>query len=100
VKAVGEVVNFSAPAGESWIERHRERYFDRKWLVSKRGNRYLRLAGSDGHGCTVTVFRTNEGWMWSIVLSAALGPIYGRQAYDSAVAARQAAWDSLVKVSA
>ena len=81
-------------------ERHRDRYFDRKWLVSKRGNRYVRLAGSDGRGCTVTVFRTNEGWMWSVVRSAAAGPIYGRRAYDSAVAARQAAWECLVEQSA
>jgi hypothetical protein len=76
---VGVVVGFPANrSGRSWVERHRDRYFDRKWLRSKRGNPYVRLASSDGHGCTVTVFRTSDGWVWSIARSAGEGPIYAR----------------------
>lgn len=90
---MGEVLSFR-PRSSPW-ERHRARYFDRKWLRSKRGNPYVRLASSDGRGATVTVFRASDGWRWSIARSAREGPVYARQACASAVEARQAAWEVL-----
>ena len=94
---MGEVLAFK-PVGESWVDRHRDRYFDRKWLRSKRGNPYVRLTASDGHGCTVTVFRTPKGWKWSLVRSSHEGPFYARQVYATALEARAAAWDRLVRL--
>ena len=77
-------------AGESWVERHRGRYFDRKWLVSKRGNNYVRC----GEFCIAT-FRVAGGWKWSRARSAAEGPLYSRQTFDSESDARAAAWSAL-----
>ena len=95
---MGEVLDFHA-SGESWLDRHRERFFDRKWLVSAKGHRYVRLASPDGRGATVTVFRTNDGWKYAITRSAIEGPFYARQAYASALEARAAAWDSLARLT-
>jgi hypothetical protein len=94
---MGNVVSFpaSGQVGESRVERHRHRFFDRKWLRSAKGNPYVQLAASDGRGATVTVFRVPEGWRWSIVRSAREGPIYARQAYATALEARAAAWSAL-----
>ena len=76
--------------GKSWIERHRDRYFDRKWLVSKKGNAYVRC----GEFCIAT-FRVAGGWKWSRTRSAIEGPLYSRQTYDSESDARAAAWHAL-----
>ena len=92
------VLQFPA-TGELWVERHRDRYFNRQWLRSAKGNRFVRLASSDGRGATVTVFHTSEGWKWSLVRSRLEGPIYARQTYASAVEARAAAWDALAERS-
>lgn len=85
------VVGFPVGRLSRGVERHRSRYFDRKWLVSKRGNRYVRC----GEFC-VAVFRAPDGWKHSITRSAIEGPVYSKQAYVSAVAARAAAWEALV----
>lgn len=98
---MGAVVQFPASGqvvGASWLAPHRDRYFERQWLRSKRGNPYVKLAASDGRGATVTVFRAAEGWLWSITRSAREGAIYSRQAYASAVEARQAAWERLTEL--
>ena len=97
---MGEVVSFtsgsSAESSESWLDRHRDRYFDRKWLVSAKGNRFVRLAAPDGRAAaTVTIFRASDGWKWSLVRSAREGP---REAFASAVEARAAAWDTLASL--
>ena len=90
-----QAVMLGSGSGRSWVERHRARYFNRRWLRSAKGNPYLRLASSDGHGAAVTIFRMADGWRWSVVRSAREGPVYARQAYMSAVEARQGAWDAL-----
>jgi hypothetical protein len=90
---VGAVVEFPARQAvrfQSWADRHRDRYFDRRWLRSKRGNPYVNL----DEFC-IAVFRTPEGWLWSRTRSNKEGPRYSKQAFATALEARQAAWDDL-----
>ena len=94
---MGDVVVLRPRPAEPGWKRSLRDLWSGPWLMSAKGNPYIRIAAG-GQGFCVTVFRRPQGgWGWCIATNAGHTPTWSERPHAGEDEARRDAWRALLE---